>query len=65
MTYLEDFLFIIIIFLIVTTISIYVFQLYSDEGFTSMEEQIQSHCNRIDDENNIIPPLISIGKNSE
>jgi len=65
MTCLEKILFIIVIFLIVTTISIYVFQLYSDEGFTSMEEQIQSHCNRIDDENNLIPPLISIGKNSE
>jgi hypothetical protein len=65
MTCLEEILFIIIIFLIVTTIIIYVYQLYSDEGFTSMEEQIQSHCNRIDAENNVIPPLISIAPNSE
>lgn len=65
MTRLEEILFIVIVFLLVTTIIIYVYQLYSDEGFTSMEEQIQSHCNRIDGENNIIPPLISITKNSE
>ena len=65
MTCLEEILFIIIIFLIVTTLIIYIFQVYSDEGFTQMDEQIKSHCNRIDQENNEIPPLISMGENSK
>ena len=65
MTPFQEILYMFFIFLLVLTILIYIYQFSTKENFIDFEEQIQSHCNRINEENTESPTLMSVGKNSE
>lgn len=65
MTPFEEILIMFIIFILVLTIIIYIYQYGSKENFIDFQEQINSHCNRIDQENKEAPTLISVAENGE
>ena len=65
MTPFQEIINMFFIFLLVLTILIYIYQCNSKETFIDFDEQIKSHCNRINEENTEVPTLMSIGQNSE